>query len=458
MEDKFDAIIIGSGQAGTPLARELANAGWKTMLIESTHIGGTCINEGCTPSKTMIASGRVAHIISRANAYGVSVKVETIRMAQLVKRKDDLVNLFRDSSEKRLKSTKNLTLVFGLARFVSAYEIEITLANGRTRRIAGEYIFIDTGGRPAMAEFEGADKIKVLNSTSIMDLRVVPRHLVIVGAGYVGLEFGQLFAHLGAKVTLLEPGPAFLKHEDRDVADEVKKVLEKEGLKFKLNTKITSASKAGTNIKLKLHSNERAALISCSHVLLATGRLPNTNTLRLDLAGVALDDRGYIKVNDRLETNVRNIYALGDVKGGPAFTHIGYDDYRLVRDNLLHHGNRTIAGRPLPYVVFIDPELGRIGLTETEAKSKGLTYRVATLPMNHVARALEIGETEGLMKVLVDDNDLIIGAAIFGVEGGEMMSMLSIAMMGKVPVKAMKDAIFAHPTLAESFNNLFARL
>ncbi|HWF43661.1 MAG TPA: mercuric reductase [Candidatus Kapabacteria bacterium] len=447
----FDAIIIGSGQAGTPLTTALAKAGWKTALIEQAHYGGTCINEGCTPTKTLIASARVAQVVRRAAEFGIHTSMPSIDLPAIVRRKDELVRSWSEGDRRRLEKTENVTLFFGHARFTDAHTIEISTAEG-LQTIEGKTIFINTGGRPAPPNFPGADSIPVLNSTTVMDLTELPEHLLIIGGGYSGLEFGQLFCRLGSRVTIIDANDKFLSHEDRDIADAVRKVLEAEGITFSLGAKVTAARTSSNMFEVETSDG---VTHRCSHVLFTGGRVPNSDDLGLDRAGIERNERGFIRVNPKLETNVNGIYALGDVTGSPAFTHISYDDFRIVRDNLLHGANRTTEGRLVPRVTFIDPQLGRIGLSESEAQAQGIAHRVAAMPMSRVARATETGETQGLMKAIVGADDKILGAAVFGTQGGEIMAMIEIAMIAGLTTRALKDAIFAHPTLAESLNNLF---
>jgi len=451
MSDHYDAIIIGSGQAGNPLAIELAKAGWKTAIIERAHIGGSCINYGCTPTKTMAASARVAYLGKRAADYGVHLGKEKVKLHEVIKRKEKIVESFRDSGLKGIKKPRGLDLIRGEARFT-----EVKPKKGRARKLSADKIFINTGGRPATPPVTGLKEIDFLDSTSIMELKTLPKHLLVLGGGYVALEFGQMFRRFGSRVTIMEQTSQLLAREDRDVANEVAKILKDDGIEVLLNTKATEAEQRRQTISLFVRSAKQRKTIKGTHLLVATGHRPNTENLNLGAAGVQADEKGYIKVGDRLETNVSGIYALGDVKGGPAFTHISYDDFRIIRTNLIESGDATTRGRLVPYVVYIDPQLGCVGMTERDARLQGRNIRVAKLPMSHVARAIEVGETRGFMKAIVDaDTDQILGAAVLGIEGGELMSMFEIAMMAKLPYKVLKEGIFAHPTLAESLNNLF---
>jgi pyruvate/2-oxoglutarate dehydrogenase complex dihydrolipoamide dehydrogenase (E3) component len=454
--ENYKAIVIGSGQGGTPLCQALANAGWRTALVERVHVGGTCINEGCTPTKTMVASGRVAYLARRGADYGVNTGKIRIDMKRVRKRKRDIVNSFRGGQQKRVEGTKNLDLIFGEASFVSAKSIEVTDKKGGKRTLSAEYFFVNAGCRPSAPPISGLDDVPYLDSTSVMELDKVPKHLVVIGGGYIGLEFGQLFRRLGSEVTVITSGEQLLDHEDKDVADEVAKILQQDGIKILFNVKYEHVKCSGKQIVVKGANGKNARTMKYSHLLVAAGRKPNTDSLRPSVAGIEVDKHGYIKVNEKLETNVGNIYAIGDIKGGPAFTHISYDDFRIVKANLLEKGNASIAGRLLPYTVFIDPQLGRVGMTEAEARATGRKIRVAKMQMTSVARALEIDETRGFMKAVVDaETNQILGAAVLGIEGGEVMAQIQVAMWGKLPFTVLRDGVFSHPTLAEALNNLF---
>jgi pyruvate/2-oxoglutarate dehydrogenase complex dihydrolipoamide dehydrogenase (E3) component len=455
----YRAIVIGSGQGGTPWCQALAKAGWRTALIEREYVGGTCVNVGCTPTKTMVASGRVSYLTRRGGDYGVRAGRIAIDMKRVRARKRDIVKLFRGASQKRIESTQNLDLIFGEASFTAAKSIEVRLKNGSQRALTADYIFINAGCRPAMPKLEGLQDVAFLNSTSIMELAAVPAHLLVLGGGYVGLEFGQLFRRLGSRVTIVHSREQLLTQEDADVAEEVAAILQQDGVKVLLNSNAERVQQVGKGIKMTVRSGKRVSTISGSHLLVATGRVPNSEKLNLAAAGIGTDDRGFIKANNKLETNVNDVYVLGDIKGGPAFTHISYDDFRILRTNLLEKGSATTDGRMVPYTVFIDPQLGRIGLSEAEARAQKKNIRVAKMPMSYVARALEVDETRGFMKAVVDaETDQILGAAVLGIEGGEIMTQLQLAMMGKLPSSLLRDAIFSHPTLAESLNNLFGHI
>ena len=453
---QFDAIVIGSGQGGTPLSMALAGAGMRTALVERKHIGGTCINEGCTPTKTMVASGRVAYLTRRAPDYGVHTGPVSVDMAKVRKRKRDIVDSFRNGSQSRIEKTANLELIFGDASFSGPKTVSVRLQDGGYRTLSARSIFINAGTRASRPKLDGLDNVPFLDNASIMELDAVPDHLLILGGGYIGLEFGQLFRRLGSRVTIVQSARQLLMGEDPDIAEEVAHILQQDGVDVMLNSKATHVEQSGTNIRLQALSEHASTTLDGSHLLVATGRAPNSDTLNLAAAGVQTSDRGFIQVNDRLETTAEGVYALGDIKGGPAFTHISYDDFRIIRSNLIEKKTASTKNRQVPYTLFIDPQLGRVGLTESEARKQGRSIRVAKLPMTHVARALEVDETRGFMKAVVDaESNQILGAAILGLEGGEVMAALEIAMMGKLPYTALRDGTFAHPTLVESLNNLF---
>ena len=456
---RYDIAILGSGQAAGPLATALAGAGWKTALIEREHVGGTCINVGCTPTKTMVASARVAHLASRAADYGVHAGPVSVDLARVRQRKRDIVDSFRDGSREKIVAG-GVDLLMGEARFRGRNVLEVRRDGGETLRFEAETIVINTGARPVNPPIDGLDRVPTLNSTTIMELDVVPEHLLVLGGGYVGLEFGQMFRRFGSRVTIVQRGPRLLAREDADVADAVADILREDGVEVLLQADAVRAESAGDGrVSLVVRVGDGERTLTGSHLLVAVGRAPNTEALNLAAAGVRADERGNVPVNARLETNVPGIYAVGDVTGGPAFTHISYDDFRILRANLLDGGNASTTDRLVPYTVFIDPQLGRVGLSEEQAGQQGRDYRVARLPMSRVARALEVDESRGFIKAIVDaGTGHILGCAVLGIEGGEIMAMLQIAMMGRLPYTALRDGIFAHPTLAESLNNLFSAL
>jgi pyruvate/2-oxoglutarate dehydrogenase complex dihydrolipoamide dehydrogenase (E3) component len=456
--EKLDAIVIGSGQGGNPLCIALAQAGFRTALIERKFIGGTCVNFGCTPTKTMVASGRVAYLTRQGADYGIRTGDIRIDMSRVRQRKRDIVESFRTGNQARFKNVANCELIFGEASFTGAKSVRILLRDGGQRELTAEKIFIDAGTRPTVPALDGLKDVPFLDSTSIMELDSVPEHLIVLGGGYVGLEFGQMFRRFGSRVTIVQAAGQLLRGEDADVASAVADILKQDGIDVLLNAKATRATETGAQIRVTVRTGEgdESRGLDGSHLLVATGRTPNADSLNLAAAGVAIDKHGFIPVNAKLETNVAGIYALGDINGGPAFTHISYDDFRILRTNLLEKGNASTEGRLVPYTLYIDPQLGRVGLTEAEARAQNKKVRVARMPMTSVARALETDETRGFMKAIVDaGSGQILGAAVLGIEGGEIMSMIELAMMGKLSYTVLHDAIFAHPTLAESLNNLF---
>lgn len=456
--EKYDAILIGAGQANTPLARALAQDGWNVAIIEREHVAGTCINEGCTPSKTMIASARVAHMARRGADFGVHTEALRVDMIRVRERKRNIVESFRKANRRRLEEAEGVDLLMGEGRFTDTRSVEVRMNDESTRHLTAEKIFINVGQRPRQPDLPGLDDVPSLNSTSIMELAEVPEHLLVLGGGYVGVEFAQMFRRFGSEVTIVQRSGQVLSHEDQDIAEEVIKVLREDGIEVLLNTDAARVEHdTDETIKLHVKSPEGGRALVGSHFLVAVGRSPNTDRLQAESAGIEMARHGYIKVNERLETNVPGIYALGDVKGGPAFTHVSYDDFRIIRTNLLEGGDASTADRTLVYTVFIDPQLGRVGLTEEMARDQGHDVRVAKMPMSYVARALEVDESRGLMKAVVDaETDRILGAAVFGLEGGEVASTLQVAMLGGLPYMALRDAVLPHPTLAESLNNLFS--
>lgn len=455
----YDAIIIGAGQAGTPLAKRLAEAGKKTAIIEKRYVGGTCINDGCTPTKAMVASARAVYQAKKATELGVEVGAIKIDFEKIKQRKDDIVNRFRSSSEKGLKNAKGLELIFGTARFSAEKELTISLNNGGEEKVTAEWIFINTGAKTTVPDIEGLNEIDYLTSTTILDIKTVPEHLVVIGGNYIGLEFGQMFNRFGSKVTILEKSSGILAREDQDISSALTKILTDEDIGLITDVKIKKITQDKKQISITLESGKIEKEITASHVLVAAGRTPQTADLTLENSGVKLDDKGHILVNEKLETNIKGIYALGDVKGGPSFTHIAYNDYTIVYRNLMEGTNYSIHDRPVPYCMFTDPQLGRIGISEKEAKEKKLNYKVAVLPMSNVARGIETNETLGLMKAIVDaDSKKILGAAILAAEGGEIMSVLQMAMEGDITYDRIRYCVFAHPTYSESLNNLFMKI
>ncbi len=457
--ENYDAIVIGASKAALFHSPALVQAGWRTALVEREYLGGVCVNVGCSPTKTMIASARVAQFARRAAEYGVHTGPVTVDLAAVRQRKRDLVSLISAFPAGLIEQTEGLDVVMGEASFIDPKSVEVRLNDGGVRQFAADRIFINTGARPSKPPIPGLDSVPTLDSTSIMELDTLPQHLLVLGGGYVGLEFGQMFRRCGSPVTIVDRGKQLLHREDPDVAEEVAKILREDGVEVVLDGETVKVEQtADGQVQLTVKTPQGEQLLAGSHLLVATGRVPNTEGLNLEAAGIRTNDRGLIEVNERLETGVPGVYAFGDVTPGPAHTHRAYDDMRLLRTNLIMNGDRTTAGRLVPYTVFIDPQLGRVGLTETEARAQGRNIRVAKAPMDYPlpTRARELGETRGFMKAIVDaDTDQILGAAILAVEGGEMMAVLQVAMMGKLPYTAIRDGVFTHPTLAEMLSDLF---
>lgn len=447
--ESYDAIIIGSGQGGTPLAKKLAKGGKKTLLIEKRQVGGTCVNDGCTPTKALISSARTAYTARHSARWGILVDGVRVDFQKIMERKDDIVRQLREGAEKGLRETAGLSLLYGEASFLAPGRIRVSTREGDVKTYEAPLYCIDTGLRPQLPPIKGLETIPYLTSTTLLDLKELPAHLLILGGSYLGLEFAQMFLRFGSKVTLLEQRPRLLPKEDDDIADAVREMLAAEGVDIRTGVTV---QEAGGNVELRTSEGTFTA----SHLLVATGRTPNTGPLDLAKAGIDTDEKGFIRVNDRLETSARGVYAIGDVKGGPAFTHIAYHDHLIVSENMLKGADRRIAGRQVPYCMFTDPQLGRIGMTEREAAAAGCAIRVARFPMAHSSRGIETGHTTGLMKAVMDKKtEKILGVAILGDQGGEVMSVLELAMAGGMTASALRRHVFAHPLYAESLNNLF---
>lgn len=441
------------------MASAFARAGKRIAIVEHAFVGGSCINYGCTPTKTMVASARVAYLARRAADFGVGAGTVSVDLAAVRARSRKIVERFRGGSQEALEKADGVDLLLGHATFEGPRALKVT-NDAWTRHLEAELIVINTGARPASPELPGLRGPRILDSTAILELDELPEHLLVIGGGYIGVEFAQMFRRFGSRVTLVQRSGRLLGREDDDVAAAVAGILREDGidLRFDVVPSAAAVSPRGVSVTVRGAGGGEAA-IAASHVLVATGRPPATEGLGLDLAGIATDPRGFVRVNEQLETNVTGVYAIGDVKGGPAFTHISYDDYRILWRRLVKGEDATTTGRQVPYTVFIDPQLGRIGVTEREARAAGREIMVAKMPMEDVARAIEMDERRGFLKVIVDaKTERILGAAVLGVEGGELMSMLQIAMLGDLSFRTLASATFAHPTLAESFNNLFEPL
>ena len=450
---KFEAIIIGTGQAGPPLAARLAGSGLKTAIIEKSKFGGTCVNTGCTPTKTLVASARVAHMVRRASDFGVQVNGSIqVDMKKVKERKDQLVRQSSEGLEKRLKNTENLTVFEGHAMFTSTKTIEVN-----EQQLTADKIFINVGSSAFIpAGFENLD---YLTNESMMEVDFVPEHLVIVGGSYIGLEFGQMYHRFGSEVTIIEMADRLINREDPDVSEEILRILEQEGIQVKLNAKCLAGTKHKNGIMVDLDCDTGDRQVMGSHLLIATGRKPNTADLGLESAGITTNDGGFIEVDDQLRTNIDGIWALGDVNGKGAFTHTAYNDFEIVAANLLDNDPRKVSDRILAYALYIDPPLGRIGMNETQARESGKKVLMATRPMKQIARAKEKGETQGFMKILVDaDSELILGAAILGIEGDEIIHSLMDIMYAGKSYQIIQRAVHIHPTVSELIPTTLADL
>jgi pyruvate/2-oxoglutarate dehydrogenase complex dihydrolipoamide dehydrogenase (E3) component len=442
----YDAIIIGTGQAGPPLAGRLTAAGMKTAVIERKFFGGTCVNTGCIPTKAMVASAYAARMAHRAAEYGVTIGGPVSTDMKVVKaRKDAISGASRDGLERWLKGMANCTVYQDHARFVAPHEVSVGDA-----RLTAERIFINVGGRAVAPDMQGLDQVPYLTNSSMMGVDFLPRHLAIVGGSYIGLEFGQMFRRFGSEVTIIEMSPRLIKREDEDISAAIKGILEAEGIHLRLNATCVGVSKRGDAIGVKVDCEDGPPEIEASHLLMAVGRRPNTDDLGLEKAGVQLDKHGYIVTDDQLLSSVPGIWALGDCNGKGAFTHTSYNDFEIVAANLLEHDPRRVSDRILAYGLYIDPPLGRAGATEAEVRKSGKPALIATRPMTKVGRAVEKGESQGFMKILVDaQSKLILGAALLGTSGDEAVHTLLDLMYAKAPYTVMQRAVHIHPTVAE---------
>lgn len=476
----FHALFLGSGQSANPLAKAFANAGKATAMIERAALGGTCVNVGCTPTKTIIASGHAAYLARRGADFGVktgpsssspppAVEVDMLKVRQ---RKRDIVEQWNSGSTKGLEGA-GVRILMGEGRFVGANRVEVKLADGGRMVLTADAVFVSTGERPSRPQVPGLDDVapeRVLDSTSIMELDRVPKHLVVMGGGYIGMEFGQLFRRFGADVTVIQRAEQLVPREDPDVAECLRGILAEDGIKVHLSSNVQSVSQSGTpELPFDVHVDTPAGKVKIpgSHILLATGRVPNTESLNLAVAGVKAGPRGHIVVDDKLQTSAKDVYALGDVHGGPAFTHMSYDDFRIIRTNLLPSSSPTAPRMPTtetstsrrltPYVMYTDPQLGHVGLHERDLA--GRNFKTAVMPMGYVARAIETAETRGMIKAHVDaDTGEMLSFTCLGIQGGELMSLVQTAMMGGLKWWDLESAVYAHPTLAESLNNLWGYL
>jgi pyruvate/2-oxoglutarate dehydrogenase complex dihydrolipoamide dehydrogenase (E3) component len=455
MATKYDAIVIGTGQAGPSLAVRLADAGMTVAIIERKRFGGTCDNNGCIPTKTLVASARAAHVARRAGDYGVMIPGSiAVDMKKVKMRKDALVRRSSEGVEKWLKNTQNLAVYEGHARFADAHRVRVG-----DELLEADKIFINVGGRASVPPLEGIDEVSYLNNSTMMDVDFLPEHLVVIGGSYVGLEFAQMYRRFGSEVTVVERGPRLIHREDEDVSENIKTILEGEGIKIRLEAECIAFEKRGDKVAVQVDCSTGDKSVVGSHALLAVGRVPNTNDLGLKQAGIEVDKRGYIQVDDQLRTNVPGIYALGDCNGRGAFTHTAYNDYEIVAANLLDGDERRVSDRITAYALYIDPPLGRAGMTEAEVRKSGRKALIGKRPMTEVGRAREKGETDGFMKVLVDaETKKILGASLLGIECDEVIHSILDVMYANAPYTVIQRAMHIHPTVTELIPTMLGEL
>lgn len=452
---RYDAIVIGAGQAGPSLAVRLADAGRRVALIERHKFGGTCVNTGCTPTKTFVASAYAAHLCRRAVDFGIGIDgAIRVDMKQVKARKDAVVNASVESLDRWLREQANLALLWGPARFVGPRVVAVG-----DLQLEAEQIFINVGGRPSVPELPGVDGVPYLDSDAMMNIDTLPDHLIIVGGSYVGLEYAQMFRRFGSEVTVVEMGPRLIGREDVDISDAVADILRDEGIAIRTQAKCVALHRTDEGVAVSVDCAEGAPRVEGTHALLAVGRTPNTDDLGLDRAGIEVNERGFINVNDQLETTQHGVYALGDCNGRGAFTHTAYNDYEVVADNLLGKGLRSVKDRLPCYGLFIDPPLGRVGMSESEARQAGHKLLIGKRPMSRVARAREKSETRGFIKIVVDaESKRILGAAILGLSGDEVVHSLLDAMYAKLPYTAVRRGVRIHPTVSELIPTVLGEL
>ncbi|HBD9374336.1 TPA: mercuric reductase [Legionella pneumophila] len=459
---EFDTIILGGGKGGKTLAMDLAKSGQKVAMVENNQIGGTCINVACIPTKTLVQAAKVAHFCRKAKDYGLNTKLETIDFKAIRARKEAVVKGMREANLKQFLDS-GMELMLGHGHFIGPKMIEVILSsprdNQKTLHITADKIIINTGALPFIPPITGLDKVNYYTNDSLMNTNSVPKHLLIMGGGYIGLEFAQMFRRFGAEITVIEASHEFLGREDKDIAEQVLQTLSNEGIQFAIDTKINAIRQEQTEVIVEANRQGQSEIIRGTALLVAVGRMANTAGLHLDKTGVELDERGFIKVNEYLETTAAGIWALGDVKGGAQFTHLSLDDYRLVKHNLQNPQEKLSSqNRLIPYTVFLDPELARIGLTEAQARSQGRPIKIAKIPAAAIPRAKTQGETIGVLKAIIDtETDLILGVSIFCAEAGEILGVIQLAMELGVPYQKLRDMMFAHPTLVEGINLWFAQ-
>ena len=451
----YDAIIIGTGQSGPALALRLVAAGWKVAIVERKLFGGTCVNTGCTPTKTLVASAYAAHVVRRAADYGVRVEgAVKVDMKAVKARKDAVVAASRDGVEQSLKTLEGCTVYEGHGRFVAEKKVAVNASE-----LAADRIFINVGARAVIPPIPGLDDVPYLTNSSMMDVDFLPAHLIILGGSYVGLEFAQAYRRFGSEVTVVEAAPRLIAREDEDVSQAVADFLKEEGIDVRVGSKVIGVEKQGNSIAVKLDSAGKNSQIVGTHLLVAVGRRPNTDDLGLDKAGIATDTRGYIQVDDQLRTNIAGIWAMGDCNGRGAFTHTSWNDFQIVAANLLDNDRRRVSDRITAYALYTDPPLGRIGMTEAEVRKTGEPALLSTLAMERVSRAKERGETTGFMKILVDrDSKQILGASFLGLAGDEVIHCVLDAMYAKAPYTVIQRAMHVHPTVSEFIPTMLGAL
>ena len=452
---EYDAIIIGTGQAGPALARRLVAAGWNVAIIERKFFGGTCINTGCTPTKTLVASAYAAYVARRAADYGVTIGgAVSVDMKAVKARKDAVVGASRNGVERSLRTLKGCTVYAGHARFVGPNEVEVG-----NDVLKADKIFINVGARAVVPPIPGLDQVPYLTNSSMMDVDFLPPHLIVLGGSYIGLEFAQVYRRFGSEVTVIELAPRLIAREDEDVSHAIADFLREEGIDIRVGSKVVRVEKQGNNIAVTVETSGTTSQVLGSHLLLAIGRRPNTDDLGLDKAGVVTDDRGYIRVDDQLRTSVPGIWAMGDCNGRGAFTHTSWNDFEIVAANLLDNDPRRVTDRITAYALYTDPPLGRAGMTEAEVRKSGRPALIATMAMEDVSRAYEKGETKGFMKVLVDrETNQILGASLLGLAGDEVIHCILDVMYAKAPSSVMQRAMHIHPTVSEFIPTMMADL
>lgn len=455
---RYDAVIVGSGQGGTPLAANLAREGWSVALVEREHLGGTCVNVGCTPTKAMVASARAAHVARSSGDLGVETPDVRVDLGRIVERKDDIVASFREGQQNRV-DRENLTLLRGHARFAGPRRLELVEGEDAGTALEGDRVVVDTGQRPAVPPIEGLDEVDALDSTSVMELERVPERLLVVGGGYVGCEFAQMFSRFGADVTVVQRGDRLLPREDPDVTDALRKVFEEEGIEVLTGADVAAVARENGGIRARVEEDGGVRTVRASHLLVATGRRPNTDRLGLEAAGVETDDRGYVRVDDRLRTSADGVWAIGDVNGRAPFTNVSYRDFQVLFENWVHGAGLDAADRHVTHAVYTDPPVAGVGLNETEAEREGIEFEAATTPMSHVARAIEVGETAGLIKVLAEPGTRrILGATMIGISADEVIHLFTAVMDAGGTWEDLERGIYAHPAVAEAVPVLVRKL